>query len=61
MVAGVVTTLVGSHPYWKSRAIAGMEPFAGLTGLTSFIGSGYALKESMVLRVAGKRIVTAFP
>ncbi|MCH8884118.1 MAG: penicillin-binding protein activator [SAR324 cluster bacterium] len=44
-----------------TRAIADMAPFAGLTGLTSFIGSGYAVKESMILRIAGNRIVTVFP
>ena len=42
-----------------ARALHRMEPFAGLTGLTSFVEPGYSVKESMLLKIEQGRIVRA--
>ncbi|MCH8843788.1 MAG: penicillin-binding protein activator [SAR324 cluster bacterium] len=42
-----------------ARALVRMKPFHGLTGLTSFLEGGRAVKESIVLRIAGDQVVPA--
>jgi ABC-type branched-subunit amino acid transport system substrate-binding protein len=44
-----------------AKALREMEPYAGLTGLTTFAEPGYAIKESMLLRLQGDRMVRVFP
>jgi hypothetical protein len=44
-----------------SKALHEMEPYSGLTGLTSFRDGGYAVKESMLLRLEGSRMTRVFP
>jgi len=43
-----------------ARALHRMEPFMGLTGLTSFAEPGYAVKESLLLKLEGVRISRVF-
>ena len=44
-----------------AAALHEMEPFAGLTGLTSFTEAGYSVKETMLLRLQGNRMTRVFP
>jgi ABC-type branched-subunit amino acid transport system substrate-binding protein len=44
-----------------ARALHKMDPFEGLTGLTSFVDPGYSVKESMFLKVEQGRITRVFP
>jgi ABC-type branched-subunit amino acid transport system substrate-binding protein len=57
----MLTTLLGQPKHRSrealARALHQMEPFAGLTGLTTFIEPGYSVKESMLLKIEQGRIV----
>ncbi|MCZ6843470.1 MAG: penicillin-binding protein activator [SAR324 cluster bacterium] len=44
-----------------ARALTSMEPYSGVTGLTSFLETGEAVKESMFFRISGETIRREVP